>query len=311
MNFIRNYQYRMKSSFAPVILFVYNRYFQTKNTIDALLINNLAKDSELIIYSDAAKNDIDLPQIKKVRSYLKTIKGFKNITIIEAETNLGLAKSIIEGVTETLKKHEQIIVLEDDLITSPNFLNFMNQGLNYYQHDSKIFSISGYSKMKYDSKRKSDVFFTLRSSSWGWATWKDRWDIIDWNVLDYEDFHYNANTRKLFNQMGSDMSSMLDKQMSGIINSWAIRWCYHQFKNDLYSVHPYISKIQNIGFSKEASNTKEKFSRFHTKLDNSDKKSFIFSKNFILEKSIIKEFTKPYSLKQRALYKIINLFFKY
>jgi len=104
---------------------------------------------------------------------------------------------------------------------------------------------------------------------------------------------------------------MLDRQMNGTINSWAIRWCYHQFKNNLLSVHPVVSKIVNIGFnSPDASNTKEKFSRYHTKLDKEEKRQFLFSKDIYFDPKIIKQFTKPFSIKTRIKYKLLNLLFK-
>ena len=217
----------------------------------------------------------------------------------------------IEGVNDILKTHETVIVLEDDLVSSPNFLSYMNQALKFYKNEAKVFSITGYSRPIHNVESEADVYFTSRSSSWGWAIWKDRWVNIDWEVKDYSAFKNSSFLRRNFNKMGSDMSQMLDRQMQGKINSWAIRWCYHQFKYDLYSVHPFVSKIDNIGFnSPDASNTKEKYSRYKTNLDNGEKNEFRFSKNSHLEKKIIQQFTSPYSLKNRIKYKIINLIFK-
>jgi hypothetical protein len=279
--------------------------------VEALQKNYLAADSDLYIFSDAAKGEKDKKSVDEVRNYIQSVNGFKSIIIFECVLNKGLANSIIEGVTEILKIHETVIVLEDDLISSPNFLNYMNQALDFYKDRGKVFSIAGYSLPIHNDESKLDVYFTSRSSSWGWATWKDRWSTIDWEVKDYPAFKKNNSIRRSFNKMGSDMSQMLDRQMKGKINSWAIRWCYHQFKYDLHSVHPFVSKIENIGFnSPDASNTKEKFNRYQTQLDNGEKNDFRFSKNIYLEKKIIQQFTSPYSLKNRIKYKIINLVFK-
>jgi hypothetical protein len=293
---------------APIVLFTYKRLDTLQQTVQAVQENYLAADSDLYIFSDAAKGESDIGAVNEVRKYIHSIKGFKTITIYESQLNKGLASSIIEGVTDILNIHETVIVLEDDLISSPNFLNYMNGSLDFYGAEDKVFAISGYS-IPIDSSSESDVYFTSRSSSWGWATWKDRWVNIDWEIRDYSSFKNNNSLRHDFNKMGSDMSRMLDRQVQGKINSWAIRWCYHQFKNNLFSVYPLISKIKNVGFNSiDASNTKEKFNPYQTKLDNGVKREFQFSKDIDLDPKIIKQFTKPYSIISRIKFKIINWF---
>lgn len=292
---------------APIVLFTYKRVDTLTQTIEALKNNYLAFDSDLIIFSDGAKNEKDALAVEEVRRLLKNVNGFKSVTVNKSPINLGLAKSIINGVTTVLKTYESVIVLEDDLMSSPNFLDFMNQGLEFYKYNSEIFSVGGFS-IPIVSKSHEDNYFTLRSTSYGWGTWRDRWKLIDWNVSDYIEFKNNRKKRFLFNRMGSDMCSMLDNQMKGRLDSWAIRWCYHQAKHQLYSVHPYVSKIQNIGFSEEASNTKEKFNRFKTHLDTGTKRNFVFSNSVNLDRKVIRQFVKPYSLHMRFLYKILALF---
>ena len=248
---------------APICLFTYNRLEETKQTIEALRNNYLAKESHLYIFSDGAKSDTAKEKIQKVRSYLKTIEGFGSIQVFESPINKGLASSIIDGVTQVVNQYGKVIVLEDDLITSPNFLLYMNQALDFYNDTNKVFSISGYSIQIKNNLSTADVYFTNRASSWGWATWSDRWQAIDWEVSDYLVFKNNKELRRNFNKMGSDMSQMLDRQMQGKLDSWAIRWCYHQYKYNLFSVHPIVSKISNIGFnSPDATNTSEKFNRY-------------------------------------------------
>jgi hypothetical protein len=296
---------------APIVLFTYKRLDTLKKTVEALQKNYLAPASDLYIFSDAAKGEQDLEAVNTVREYLKSINTFKTVTVYESPINKGLATSIIEGVDKILQNHETVIVLEDDLVSSPNFLNYMNSGLDFYREKHKVFSITGFSIPIKSNQSRTDVYFTSRSSSWGWATWKDRWTTIDWDVTDYLDFKNNTHSRHSFNKMGSDMALMLDRQMQGKINSWAIRWCYHQFKSGLLSVHPFQSKIENVGFnSPDASNTKERFNRYKTKLDNDGKIKFLFSNNIFLDPKIIQQFTKPFSIKTRIKYKLLNLLFK-
>ena len=164
-------------SLAPIVLFAYNRLEHLKKTINALQKNILALDSELYIFSDGAKNEETLQQINKVREYIKTITGFKSITIIERKENLGLANSIISGVTEIVNKYGKIIVLEDDMVTSRHFLKYMNDALDYYENENRVIGIHGYI---YPVKKElPNTFFIKGADCWGWATWKRGWDLFE------------------------------------------------------------------------------------------------------------------------------------
>lgn len=236
------------NTLSPIVIFTYRRD-DVKKVINSLLKNELAKESDLIIYSDGNKNQDDLKDIIKVRKYLHSITGFKSVSILESQTNKGLAKSIISGVTEIINKYEKIIVLEDDLIVSRDFIQFMNDALTYYENNENIWSISGYgpnipSLKSYDK----DLYLGVRSSSWGWASWKDRWKKIDWEIKDFEEIQNSKDLQKKFNLGGNDLYKMLELQMLGKIDSWAIRWCYNQFKFNQYTVYPRLSKIINDGF---------------------------------------------------------------
>lgn len=291
----------------PIVIFTFNRIETLKQTIKNLQRCDLAIDSDLFIFSDAPRGTDDINEILKVRSFIKSISGFKKIEYYFAEKNLGLAKSIIEGVTKVMETNDSVIVLEDDLIASKNFLTFMNQSLNTYKSNPKIISISGYSPpIKVHNDYKYDNYFTLRSSSWGWATWKEKWRKIDWTPSDYKTFLTSSASKRKFNKMGSDMSSLLSKQVKGKINSWAIRFCYHQFKNDLYTVYPTVSKIQNIGFGADATHTSGHGKRFKTILDTGYKQNFKLNPIVSLEKRFMKQFLIQFSLKVRLYYKIRN-----
>lgn len=294
---------------SPVILFCYNRLDALKLTIEHLKHNYLAGSTELYIFSDGAARLSDCKQVDQVREYLQTIEGFKEVHIQLSDVNKGLATSIIEGVTKVLKIHESVIVLEDDLLTSTNFLNYMNQSLEFYQGNKKVFSISGYTfPILFPQVYIYDNYFTKRGSSWGWGTWRNRWESVDWQVSDYSDFAKNPTVRKKFNLMGSDMADMLDKQMKGKINSWAIRWCYHQFKTDTFTAFPAESKIQNIGFSAAATHTSSvQESRFATSLDDSNRLSFKLNPFVSLNNLLVKQFVKRYSVITRLKYKALSL----
>jgi hypothetical protein len=293
---------------APVCLFTYNRLAQTKETIEALKNNYLAVETELYIFSDGPKLQSDVLKIKEVRAYLATVSGFKKISISEHETNQGLANSIIRGVTTVINIFGKVIVLEDDLITSLNFLDYMNQALDYYEKTSRIFSISGFTfDLPALKKHKNDYYFGFRASSWGWATWKDRWEEIDWELNNYSSFISDRDAKLAFNKnRGSDMVSMLKNQMTGKIDSWAIRWCYHQFLEKSLTVFPCTSKIYNIGFGSKATHTANK-GRFAHKLDTQQKRVFSFDVSLKIDAKIVKEFTSQFSVYQRIKWKLLSV----
>lgn len=294
---------------SPVIIFCYNRLDNLKRTVGNLQQNTLAGLTELFIFSDGPSKEADVEKISEIREYLPTITGFKKVNLVCSVHNKGLARSIIEGVSQVLTDHETVIVLEDDLLTSTNFLSYMNESLTFYRDNKKVLSISGYTfPISFPQVYVYDNYFTRRSSSWGWGTWRNRWNKVDWEVKDYPEFATNSIARKRFNTMGSDMAAMLDKQMKGKISSWAIRWCYHQFKTDTYTAFPSMSKIQNIGFGDTATHTSSiQRSRFATALDNTGLHTFKLSPFVSLNHSLIRQFVKKYSIITRLKYKALSL----
>ena len=251
---------------APIALFVYKRLDHTQRTVEALLKNEGACNSELFIFSDQAKVSSDITSVKDVRKFIQSISGFKKVHIILRSENFGLSKSIIEGVSSTLKTHQNIIVLEDDIVTSPDFLKFINQGLNAFKTYPHIFSITGSNYLpEMPLDYPFDVFPFYRASSWGWATWKDRWQSADWEVKDFQHFIQNREMIKEFNRGGDDMTDTLLAYKKGKIDVWAIRWCYAHFKNQAFCIYPSKSKVTNIGLDGSGENCTIKSQKFFSK----------------------------------------------
>lgn len=243
---------------APVVLFVYNRVEHTKQVLEALNQNTGVSETDLYIFSDAPVNEIEDENVKIVRECIaefKTNNRLRKVEIILAKENKGLEKSIITGVTEIINRYGKVIVLEDDIVTAPDFLEFMNHALNYYKEDNKIWSVSGYNlntpKIK---KGNKDVYIGYRGECWGWASWADRWNKVDWNVSDYDEFVKNRTMQHDFNKGGRDMSYLLKLQQERKVKSWAIRWNYQQFKEKMLTVFPKYSKVVNIGFDGSGTN---------------------------------------------------------
>ena len=287
-----------KKELAPICLFTYNRLNETIKTIEALQDNFLAVESDLYIYSDGGKTAKDKEKVQKVRNYLHSISGFKSVVIRESSINRGLANSVISGVSEILELNETVIVLEDDLVTSSNFLDFSNHALTFYEKDHAIFSISGYTLDLPSLPGKKDYYFGYRASSWGWSIWRDRWKLIDWDVTEYDNFMKNKKLVKEFKRGGSDLPRMLKNQNNGVIDSWAVRFCFHQFRNNLMTVFPTKSKLISIGFSNEATNSIGS-KRFHTTLDKENKRNYIFAKFEDIDQTIAYEFAAKFSVKSR------------
>lgn len=230
---------------APIVLFVYKRPWHVKETIENLKKNELASQSELYIYSDNAKNEDARKSVDKVREYIKTINGFSKVTIIKREKNWGLANSIIDGVTKIVNEYGKIIVIEDDLVTSPYFLTFMNEALEFYKNEGKVASIHGYI---YPIDGLPDTFFIKGADCWGWATWKDKWAIFDSDGQKLLDELINRQLENEADFNGSyGYTQMLKDQIKGKNNSWAVRWYFSAFLKDMLTLYPGQSYVQNIG----------------------------------------------------------------
>ena len=234
------------TEYSPITLFVYNRPDHLIRTIEALQENDLADKSDLYIFSDAAKTEEDADSVNEVRKYIRKVEGFRTISIIERRANMGLSNSIITGVTEICNKHGRVIVLEDDLITSRYFLQYMNDGLRIYDGDKKVISIHGYI---YPLNAKlPETYFLRGADCWGWATWKDRWIRFEPDGLKLLNGIIENNLVEKFNYgNSSDYTGMLKEQISGKKDSWAIRWHATAFIRNNFTLYPGESLVSNIG----------------------------------------------------------------
>ena len=298
--------------FAPVVLFVYNRLDHTANVIQSLSGNLLAGETDLYVFSDAAKSDSGKAKVNQVREYIHQTdwhKNFKSVTIVQAERNKGLAKSIIEGVSSLIEKHGRVIVVEDDLMLSPSFLQYMNGALDFYQDVPEIWSISGYSfPMKSLKKYDHDVFYSYRGSSWGWATWADRWKMVDWEVKQFPELMGDKEWMKRFNRGGNDLVNMLRLQVEGKIDSWAIRWCFTESNLNMYTVYPKVSYVQNDGCDGSGTHS-GKNDAYNTELQEENRECRF--EKLKIDRKIAKEFYRKYSDTlgkkiKRNLKKILN-----
>ena len=233
--------------YAPILLFTYNRLAHTRRCVEALLKNSLATESELFIYSDGAKDDTQQAAVNEVRYYIHNIRGFKQITIIQRDENWGLARNIIDGVTTQVNRYGKVIVLEDDLVVAPYFLQFMNDGLETYKNEPKVGHIQACDFTQ--DPTLPDTFLIKWTGSWGWGTWDRAWK------------HFNPNGQELLQELEErkltytfdfngkyGYTRMLRRQIAGKNNSWAIRWNASLFLKGILSLNVGRSLVQNEGF---------------------------------------------------------------
>jgi hypothetical protein len=256
---------------APIALFVYNRPEHTRRTVEALLKNKLLAESDMFVFSDAGKDPQAAESVSAVRQYIRTITGFRSTRIVEREKNYGLANSIIDGVTSVANQYGRVIALEDDLVTSPYFLEYMNAALDHYENDPKAFSIGAYNfpakTMPIPRDYQWDTYAFFRCCSWGWATWIDRWKRVDWEMDYYDTFMQNPNGQESFDRGGPDMTRLLRMQRERQIDSWAIRFCYAHHANNMHCIYPVKTLVVNIGLDNTGMHCGSDARREHKEFD--------------------------------------------
>lgn len=297
-----------QEKYTPIALFVYNRPFHTLQTVEALEKNQEAKNSLLYIFADGPKdnaNDEVKQKIKEVRTYIRTISGFKDIIIEEADKNKGLANSIISGVTKVIEKHSKVIVVEDDLITHKFFLRFMNDALSFYNNEEQIFCIGAITKrITIPSSYKNDVLVVPRIESCGWGTWKDRWLSAQWDISKYHIFEKNNKKDiKQFCRGGEDLWPMLQMQLEGKVDSWAVRWQYNMSIQNKLCLLPVYSLLTNIGMDGTGIHSPNSGVLPTTPMYNKDYYDFEFVHNVKENKTIVSNFRRFYALPRNSKFK--------
>lgn len=239
--------------YAPILLFVYNRPEHVRRTVEALQANTLAKECQLFVYSDAPKTDIEKEKVASVRQFVRTIQGFREVNIIEREQNWGLARSIIDGVTTQVNRFGKVIVMEDDLIAAPYFLQFMNDALETYKDERRVGHIQACDFTQDASL--PDTFLIKWTGSWGWGTWDRAWKLFNPDGKELLRQLEERNLTYEFDFNGTyGYTRMLRRQIEGKNNSWAIRWNASLFLADTLSLNTGRSLIRNTGFDGSGTN---------------------------------------------------------
>ncbi|MBI3006143.1 MAG: glycosyltransferase family 2 protein [Ignavibacteriales bacterium] len=239
---------------SPVALFVYKRPQHTQRTLEALRNNVLADRTDLHIYADGPQGDADREAVEVVRAGLTKVKGFQSVKVILHKRNRGLAESVISGVSEVVREHGRVIVVEDDLVTSRFFLKYMNDSLEFYKSDQDVISVHGYF---YPIKAQlPETFFLKGADCWGWGTWKRGWDLFEPDGTKLLGELRSKGLEKEFDLGGSyHYTQMLKQQCAGEIDSWAIRWHASAFLKNKLTLYPGRSLVHNIGHDSSGSHS--------------------------------------------------------
>lgn len=236
---------------APIVIFAFNRPEKFQRLLTSLLSNPECIESDLHIFVDGPRDARDEEAVAKVREIAGLVTGFRSVHLDLKQDNMGLAKSIINGVSQVMDEYGRAIVLEDDLVLSSSFLSYMNTMLDMFEGDERIMQIAGFgTSVAPIGSYPWDVYLNRRGESWSWACWKDRWDSVDWSASGFLDG--SVREKIAFAGVGSDLPGMLAGYLSGKNSSWAVRFCYSMFKQGRYCVSPVKSFVANDGFGKDA-----------------------------------------------------------
>lgn len=279
------------NAYAPIVVTVYHRLDHLQRCVNALLQNEQAKESELIILSDAPQKKEHAAQIELVRKYILTIVGFKKVRPVFWQENKGGHNSLTDGIHEVLNEHDSFIFLEDDIFVAPNFLRYMNDGLAYYKNIKSVFSVCAY-KLPFHVPKdyNKDIFFYPCSSPWGFATWKDRWEKVNHSYFDrYSELKRNGQLKE-FCSIGFYIKGILKKDSRREIVADDLRVYYHMFQNKMCSVFPVISQSQNWGFDGTGEHCGDKGYEWAKPILNTDIKTIRFEPFISFDQKILSNY---------------------
>lgn len=232
---------------APIALFVFRRPEHTRRTLESLLANPEASQSEIVVFADGPRSESDAEAVAQTREVVRRA-GLPNLRLVARERNLGLARSVVAGVTELCEARGSVIVLEDDLVLSPSFLGFMNEALDRYRDDPRVFGVSGY-MFPIEPPAGRDAFFLPFIGSWGWATWQRAWRTLAPAHESHLVIGQNRAVRRRFDLDASyPYWAMLEGTVAGKVDSWAIRWYATVFRQGGLMLYPARSLVENAGF---------------------------------------------------------------
>ncbi|MCQ2959436.1 MAG: glycosyltransferase [Bacteroidales bacterium] len=287
-----------QANLAPVVLFAYNRPTLLAKTLESLKNAHLSENSDVFIFIDGAKStEEDVARVNAVKEIAEQFDIGKTKTIYSSSEHNGLAKSVVNGVTQIINLYGRVIVLEDDLFLSKGFLVYMNTMLQEYEKDNRIMQISGFGVKIKNPLCNQEVYLTRRAQSWGWATWENRWDTIDWKLKDYCLFLENKREKNEIKSLGSDLLQALKAYKEEQKDVWLIAYIYNMYRKKKYCICPVRSLVRNDGFGEDSSNCKN-YNRYYIDF-NEEKMEFLLQESLDFDENIEKQAVRYWTYRWR------------
>ncbi len=294
-----------------IAIFCYKRAAKLKVCIEALLKNPECASSDIVFFNDGFKNENDKSGVLETRDYINSITGFRNVIRMFRDRNYGTGANFHDGLTHMCNNYEQFIVVEDDLVVSSNYLKYMNDALDFYKKEKSVFCVTGYAFPLVINQYPYDTVIHNRMCAYGWASWSDRIKKVTWDSKELSRMiKTSPDFKKRLNSEGLDLYRTLVKQLNGTISTWDVQFQVHVSENQLKVVYPVISKVRNIGFDNESTNTFG-IDYLKTPMDETKKRNFNFCSVNTIEPAIQQQLRKPYELRALATRKIINTVIKF
>jgi glycosyltransferase involved in cell wall biosynthesis len=292
-------------------VFCYNRAAKLRTCIEALLKNPECASMDIVFFSDGYKKEADKQGILEVRAYIDSLTGFRNVIKHYRDRNYSTGPNFQTGLTFLSENYDEFIVVEDDLVVAPNYIKYLLDGLDFYRKDKSVFCITAYVfPIKKDKSYPYDTIVYKRFCSYGWAGWAHRFKTVIW---DKDELQHMMDTspgfKKRMNAEGYDLVRMLKKQISGVISTWDVQLQAHVAENRLKVIYPTLSKVSNIGFDEESTNTYG-INYLITPIDKGVKRTFSYCKGDYIVPELQAQIKKPYGLKALVTRKLINEFIR-
>jgi hypothetical protein len=289
-----------------IAVFCYKRATKLKASVEALLKNPECSSMDIIFFSDGNKNENDQEGVLQTRAFINSITGFRNVYKHFRERNLSTGPNFELGLSYLCNNYDQFIAIEDDLVVSPNCIRYLLDALIYYKHQKSVFCITGFCFPLAVQNYPYDTVVYKRFCSYGWASWSERVRKVIWDKEELSNIIKNSpDFKKRLNNEGYDLHRMLMKQIKGEISTWDIQMQVHVAENRLKVIYPVVSKVANIGFDQESTNTFG-VDYLKTPLDLGIKREFNFVDQDIIIPSLQKQLKKPYKFGALVTRKIVN-----
>jgi hypothetical protein len=292
-----------------IAVFCYKRAAKLKTSMEALLQNPECASMDVIFFCDGYKGEHDKAGVEATRAYIDSLTGFRSITKHYRERNFSTGPNFKTGITYLCDNYDRFIVVEDDLVVTPNYVRYLLDALDFYKEEQSVFCITGFAFPLEVGSYKYDTIIHRRFCSYGWGSWSNRVKKITWDSEGLTKLMQEPNFKNRLDQEGLDLYRMLKKQVSGAISTWDIQMQVHVSENSMKVVYPIISKTHNIGFDNESTNTFG-VDYLKTITDTGEKRNFAFCPAGLEEPALQKQLKKPYGLPALASRKIINTVIK-